>query len=98
MSDITYARNGTKRAAAKQATATAVRAAHRRSPAGTPASFKEQYETQLSHSPRSCNPVGGPVWHAASMPCSEESVQACKSWALWHPSLFSHHITGHWMC
>ena len=68
ISDITYARNGTKRAAAKQATATAVRAAHRRSPAGTPASFKEQYETQLSHSPRS-QPCRG-----ACLACSQHAL------------------------
>ena len=38
MRDMTYARKGTKRAAAKQATATAVRAAQRRRLDGTPAS------------------------------------------------------------
>lgn len=36
MSDMTYARNGTKRAAAKQPPAITVRTAKRRKPAGTP--------------------------------------------------------------
>ena len=40
MRDMTYARKGTKRAAARHAAATAVRAAQRRSPAGTPAAKK----------------------------------------------------------
>lgn len=38
MSDMTYARNGTKRAAARQPAAINVRTANRRRPAGAPAS------------------------------------------------------------
>ena len=42
MSDMTYARNGTNRAAAKHPVAIAVRTANRRRPTGTPAEISSR--------------------------------------------------------